>query len=122
MFVTDFLDEYDKYRRLGENAMAQASDEALNRIVAADGNSIAMLVRHVSGNLVSRFTDFLTTDGEKPSRDRDDEFAERSYSRDDVNRQRAHRTPFVLGTSSCPSSRTAMRNARASALKPASAR
>jgi uncharacterized protein DUF1572 len=87
MFVTDFLDEYDKYRRLGENAMAQVSDDALNRVVATDGNSIAMLVRHVGGNLLSRFTDFLTTDGEKPSRDRDEEFAERSYSRDDANRQ-----------------------------------
>jgi uncharacterized protein DUF1572 len=86
MFVTDFLDEYDKYRRLGENAMAQVSDEALNRVVATDGNSIAMIVRHVSGNLVSRFTDFLTADGEKPSRDRDDEFAERIYSRDEVIR------------------------------------
>jgi uncharacterized damage-inducible protein DinB len=44
-----------------------------------------MIVRHVSGNLVSRFTNFLTEDGEKPNRDRDREFDERHYSRDEVN-------------------------------------
>ncbi|MBW8768488.1 MAG: DUF1572 family protein [Gemmatimonadetes bacterium] len=49
------------------------------------GNSVAMLVRHVSGNLVSRFTNFLTEDGEKPDRDRDAEFVERPYTRAEVN-------------------------------------
>jgi hypothetical protein len=85
MFVKDFIDEYERYRLTGEKAMAQVSDEALNRVVAPDGNSIAMLVRHVGGNLVSRFTDFLTTDGEKPWRDRDDEFADGVYTRAEVD-------------------------------------
>ncbi|HEY4130340.1 MAG TPA: DUF1572 family protein [Gemmatimonadaceae bacterium] len=79
--MNDFVGEYDRYRQLGEKAMAQVSDEGLNRIVAPDGNSIAMIVRHIHGNLVSRFTDFLTSDGEKPSRDRDSEFAEGAFPR-----------------------------------------
>lgn len=85
MFVKDFIDEYQRYRLVGEKAMAQVPDDALNRIVAPDGNSIAMIVRHVGGNLVSRFTDFLTTDGEKPWRNRDDEFVEGAYTRAEVD-------------------------------------
>ena len=81
MFVKDFIGEYERYRLSGEKAMAQVSDDALNRVVAPDGNSIAMLMRHVGGNLASRFTDFLTTDGEKSWRDRDDEFADAEYTR-----------------------------------------
>jgi hypothetical protein len=53
--------------------------------VAPNGNSIAMLVRHLGGNLASRFTDFLTADGEKPWRNRDDEFADGVYSRAEVD-------------------------------------
>jgi hypothetical protein len=82
--VQGFIDEYQRYRLLGEKAIAQASDGALNHVPVGDGNSIAMLVRHMSGNLTSRFTDFLTTDGEKPTRDRDSEFADGFWSRDEV--------------------------------------
>lgn len=85
MFVKDFIDEYERYRMTGDKAMAQVSDEALNRVVVPDGNSIAMLVRHMGGNLTSRFTDFLTTDGEKPWRNRDDEFADGVYTRAEVD-------------------------------------
>jgi hypothetical protein len=84
MFVQSFIDEYDRYRILGEKAIAQASDGALNHVPVGDGNSIAMIVRHVSGNLTSRFTDFLTTDGEKPTRDRDGEFVDGFWSRDEI--------------------------------------
>lgn len=84
MLVKSFVDEYARYRAIGEKAMAQVSDEGLNRVVATDGNSIAMIVRHLGGNLVSRFTDFLTTDGEKATRNRDDEFADGTYARADV--------------------------------------
>ncbi len=83
--IADFAKEYSTYRQIGERAITQVPDAALNRITAKDGNSIAMIVRHMSGNLVSRFTDFLTTDGEKPSRDRDSEFVEHQYSRAEVN-------------------------------------
>ena len=81
MLIKDFVGEYGRYRGLGEKAMAQVSDDALNRVPAPDANSIAMLVRHVGGNLASRFTDFLTTDGEKAWRDRDGEFADGPFTR-----------------------------------------
>ena len=81
MFVQDFLDEFLRHRLSAEQAISQVNDEGLNRIVAADGNSIAMLMRHVGGNLVSRFTDFLASDGEKPWRHRDDEFEDGPYTR-----------------------------------------
>jgi hypothetical protein len=86
MFVQDFIDEYRRYRALGEKAMAQVSDDALNHVPVTDGNSIAVIVRHVGGNLVSRFTDFLTSDGEKPTRNRDGEFADGPIARADVDR------------------------------------
>lgn len=62
------------YRRLIEAAVRQLSDEELNLRPAPDCNSVAVLLRHMSGNLQSRWTDFLTTDGEKPDRNRDAEF------------------------------------------------
>lgn len=83
--IQDFIDEYRRYRVIGERALEQFSESALNQVMAPEGNSAAMLVRHVSGNLTSRFTDFLTTDGEKAWRDRDEEFADRAYSRAEVD-------------------------------------
>jgi hypothetical protein len=82
--IDDFRTEYRRYRALGERALAQTSDGALNHVSAPDANSAAMIVRHLGGNLASRFTDFLTTDGEKPWRDRDAEFETRAYRRDEV--------------------------------------
>lgn len=84
--VKDFLLEYDRYRALGERAIAQVPDAALNHVSSPEGNSIAMIVRHLSGNFASRFTDFLTSDGEKPWRDREREFAEQTYTRAEVER------------------------------------
>src|SRR5213075_1404982 len=85
MLVKNFVAEYGRYRTLGEKAMAQVSDDALNRLPAPDANSIAIIVRHIGGNLASRFTDFLTSDGEKPWRDRDGEFADGPFTRAQVN-------------------------------------
>ena len=85
MLIDDFRTEYKRYRALGERAMAQTPDDALNVLPGVEANSMAMIVRHVSGNFVSRFTDFLTTDGEKPDRDRDREFDERSYTRAEMD-------------------------------------
>jgi uncharacterized damage-inducible protein DinB len=84
MLIADFRSEYARYRQLAEKALAQMPDAELNRVPAPDANSAAMIVRHMSGNLISRFTDFLTEDGEKPNRDRDREFDERPYSRTEV--------------------------------------
>jgi uncharacterized damage-inducible protein DinB len=73
--------EYGRYKKLAEGAIAQLDDEQLCRAEASGGNSIATIVWHVAGNFESRFTDFLTSDGEKPWRDRESEFLERNVSR-----------------------------------------
>lgn len=85
MLIADFRAEFARYRQLAEQALAQIPDAELNRVLAPEGNSAAMLARHMSGNFVSRFTNFLTEDGEKPNRERDREFDDRSYSRAEVN-------------------------------------
>ena len=85
MRIDDFRAQYAQYRQLAEKALAGMPDSELNHVLAPEGNSAAMIVRHMSGNLVSRFTNFLTEDGEKPDRERDREFDERRYSRDEVN-------------------------------------
>jgi uncharacterized damage-inducible protein DinB len=74
--------EYQRYRRLAELAVEQVTDDDLHHRRGADGNSLAMLLRHLSGNLRSRFTDFLTSDGEKPWRQRDAEFEPTAPQRD----------------------------------------
>src|ERR1700739_3536256 len=61
-------------KRQGETAMAQCPDEGLVAELDEQSNSIAIIVKHMAGNMISRWTDFLTTDGEKPNRDRDSEF------------------------------------------------
>lgn len=78
------LIEFRRYRVIIEKALAQVSDADLNRMPVTDGNSIAMVVRHLSGNLRSRFTDFLITDGEKPWRNREQEFKEGPFARKDL--------------------------------------
>ena len=62
------------YKTLGEKAMAQVDDAGLNWQTNEESNSIAVIVKHLWGNMLSRWTDFLTTDGEKPGRQRDAEF------------------------------------------------
>jgi hypothetical protein len=84
MLIYDFRSEYARWREVAEKAIAQMPDDALNYVPSPEGNSVAMLVRHVSGNLVSRFTNFLTEDGEKPDRDREAEFVERLYTRAEI--------------------------------------
>lgn len=83
-YLTDARSVFRKYQQLAEDAMAQVTDSQLFEVpceepasldLAHDSNSIAVIVKHVAGNLRSRWTDFLTTDGEKPWRNRDAEFA-----------------------------------------------
>ena len=69
-----FHAEFRRYQRVAESSLARLSDEAFFADLGSDTNSVAILVKHVAGNLRSRWTDFLTTDGEKPDRDRDSEF------------------------------------------------
>lgn len=72
------------YRNLGEKAIAQMKDEDLHRVIGDDSNSIAVIIQHIAGNARSRFTDFLTSDGEKPWRDREGEFTERPATREEL--------------------------------------
>jgi len=72
------------YKKLGERAMAQCPEEALFTTLDTESNSIAIIVKHMAGNMRSRWTDFLTTDGEKPDRNRDTEFEEPPRTRTEL--------------------------------------
>ncbi len=72
--LKDSLELLQYYKRLGERAMEQAPEESLSLALDRESNSIATIVKHMAGNMRSRWTDFLTTDGEKPDRHRDEEF------------------------------------------------
>jgi hypothetical protein len=73
-YLKDSIEVLRYYKRLAERAMAQIPDEALFAAVDSQSNSVAIIVKHLAGNMRSRFTDFLTSDGEKPDRKRDSEF------------------------------------------------
>jgi hypothetical protein len=73
-YLQDSIGLFRYYKKLGDRAMAQCPDEALFITLDAESNSIAIIVKHMSGNMRSRWLDFLTTDGEKPDRNRDTEF------------------------------------------------
>ena len=79
-FTTSYLEYslevFRYYKRLGDRAMAQVSDEQLFETLDPEANSIAILVKHMVGNMRSRWADFLTSDGEKPTRNRDGEFVD----------------------------------------------
>src|SRR2546425_1550082 len=80
-YVKDSIDLFRYYKKLGERAMAQCSDEGLAATIDAESNSIAVIVKHMAGNMRSRWTDFLTSDGEKPDRNRDTEFEDAPKTR-----------------------------------------
>jgi hypothetical protein len=73
-YLEEVRRQFRGHKRLAEGAIAQLKDEELFIALDSESNSIAVLVKHLAGNMRSRFTDFLTTDGEKPNRDRDQEF------------------------------------------------
>jgi len=80
--------ELRRYKTLGDRALAQVHDDDYRLALGVESNAIATLLKHVSGNLRSRWTDFLTTDGEKPDRDRDSEFVVRDEDTPDALRAR----------------------------------
>ena len=82
--VESILAEYLRYKALAEAAIEQSSDAELSATGAHAANSIAVICWHLSGNLQSRFTDFLSSDGEKPWREREEEFRARTVSRSDL--------------------------------------
>jgi len=73
-YLEDILFSFRKHKELAEKAFRQVADENLFKKPGEHSNSIAVIIKHVAGNLASRWTDFLTTDGDKPWRDRDAEF------------------------------------------------
>jgi len=84
MIISSIISEYLRYKKLGEGAIQQTPGEGLNQLFGDGNNSISVIVSHISGNLKSRFTDFLTTDGEKSWRNRDTEFEKRNLSKSDL--------------------------------------
>jgi uncharacterized damage-inducible protein DinB len=76
LIIDDFASKFTEIRRESEQAIAQLDADELRRSLDGDVNSIAITMKHVGGNLRSRFADFLTTDGEKPTRDREGEFVD----------------------------------------------
>jgi hypothetical protein len=77
--------EFQRYKAGAEAAMAQVEETQLSEPGPSEGNSLAIISWHVAGNLQSRFTDFLTSDGEKPWRNREEEFDKRSVTRSELN-------------------------------------
>ncbi len=75
-YLKDAIAVFRQYKRLGERAMEQVTDEQLFTSLDAEANSIAIIVKHMTGNMRSRWTDFLSTDGEKADRNRDSEFVD----------------------------------------------
>jgi hypothetical protein len=85
-YVTDSVAIFRQYKKLAEAALAQVTDEQLRTMLDPESNSLAIIVKHMAGNMRSRWTDFLTTDGEKPDRNRDSEFEEPPATRADLMR------------------------------------
>ena len=73
-YLSDALANFRAYKELAEKALDQLNNEELFNAIDEESNSIAVIMKHMAGNMLSRWTDFLTTDGEKPDRNRDLEF------------------------------------------------
>jgi hypothetical protein len=86
-YLNSVLKQLKYYKMLGEKAMEQLEEEQLFWQYNQESNSIAILVNHITGNMLSRFTDFLTTDGEKPWRNRDEEFTDKLQNKTELMQQ-----------------------------------
>ncbi|MET2869689.1 MULTISPECIES: DUF1572 family protein [Exiguobacterium] len=88
MFETQYLDTvratFKSQKQLAERALVQVSEEDLHKTLAPDTLSLALIIQHMANNMKSRWTDFLTTDGEKPDRNRDAEFEDQQLSREEL--------------------------------------
>ena len=88
MFETQYLETvratFKSQKQLAERALVQVSDEDLHKTLAPDTLSLALIIQHMANNMKSRWTDFLTTDGEKPDRNRDAEFEDQQLSREEL--------------------------------------
>ena len=82
--VSVTLEEFEKIKKLADKAIEQLSDEQLHVTIDPESNSVAVIMRHMAGNMRSRWVNFLTSDGEKPDRMRDGEFEDPRQSRADL--------------------------------------
>ena len=91
VFTTSYLEEslaiFHQNKALGKRALAQLRDDELTLQLDEESNSAAQIIKHMAGNMRSRWTNFLTTDGEKPNRNRDSEFVDAAATRDEMMRQ-----------------------------------
>ena len=83
-YLSDAVASFRNYKRLAERAVEQTSDEQFFLTIDAESNSVAIIVKHIAGNLHSRWSDFLSSDGEKPDRDRDAEFEMQNDTRESM--------------------------------------
>lgn len=83
-FLAATINAFEANKRLADRAVAQVADDKLHLALDENTNSIAVIMKHIAGNLTSRWTDFLTTDGEKPGRNRDQEFVATFSSRQEL--------------------------------------
>jgi len=81
-YLQDSLSLFRQYKKMTEGALAQVPDDQLTFVLDPEMNSIAQIVKHMAGNMRSRWTDFLTSDGEKPDRHRDNEFIDPPQTRE----------------------------------------
>lgn len=83
-FMSAIINAFEANKRLADRAVEQVPDDKLHVALDENTNSIAVIMKHIAGNLISRWTDFLTTDGEKPGRNRDSEFMDSFSSRSEL--------------------------------------
>ncbi|HWJ90112.1 MAG TPA: DUF1572 family protein [Flavisolibacter sp.] len=84
IFLETVIKRFKEYKLLGEKTFAQLKDDEMHFQANAESNSIAVIIQHMHGNMVSRWTNFLTEDGEKSWRKRDDEFERHQFTKDQL--------------------------------------
>jgi hypothetical protein len=98
MILSSIESEFSRYKALADAAMAQLTDAQLIEPGPGAGNSVAVVAWHIGGNLSSRFTDFLTSDGEKPGRNREAEFASRKLTHQELLDHWEHGWSVLFGS------------------------
>ena len=96
-YLKDSIDLFRYYKKLGDRAIAQCPDEGLFAMLDAESNSVAIVVKHMAGNMRSRWKDFLTSDGEKPDRNRDSEFEAPPTTRAELMEMWEHGWKLLFG-------------------------
>jgi Protein of unknown function (DUF1572) len=83
-YIKNVILQFNYYKNLGEKTIAQLNIEEIQKKVSYESNSISIIIQHLSGNMLSRWTDVMTTDGEKPWRKRDEEFTLKNHTKEEI--------------------------------------